>query len=47
MDKLDKLLEIALWILVPIAILLAIFGASIVVVLFLHLFFGVNLFGLT
>ena len=43
----DKLLEIALWILAPIAVLLAICGASIVVALFLHLFFGANVFGLT
>ena len=43
----DKLLEIALWILVPIAVLLAICGASVVVALFLHLFFGVNVLGLT
>lgn len=43
----DKLLEIALWILIPIIVLLAVCGTSIVVALFLHLFFGVSVFGLT
>lgn len=42
----DKLLDIALWILIPIAILVAVCGAIIVVVIFLQ-FFGVNVFGLT
>ena len=43
----NKLLEIALWILVPIVVLLAVCGTSIVIALFLHLFFGVGVFGLT
>lgn len=43
----DKLMEIVLWILVPIVVLLAICGTSVVVALCLHLFFGVNVFGLT
>lgn len=43
----DKLLEIALWILIPIVILLAICGASVVVCLCLNLFFGINAFRLT
>lgn len=43
----DKLLDIALWILIPIAILLAICGTSVVVCLCLNLFFGINVFGLT
>lgn len=43
----DKLLDIALWILIPLAILLAICATSIVIALFLNLFFGVNLLGLT
>jgi len=42
----DKLLEIALWILVPILILLVVCGTSIVVALFLHLFFGLGVIGL-
>ena len=42
----DKLLEIALWILVPIVIVLAVCGASIAVALCLNLFFGVPVFGL-
>ena len=43
----DKLLSIALWILIPIVILLAICGVSVVVCLCLDLFFGVNVFRLT
>ena len=42
----DRILEIALWILIPIAILLAICGTSLVIALCLHLFFGVSIFGL-
>ena len=38
---------LALWILIPIAILLAICGTSVVVCLCLNLFFGINVFGLT
>lgn len=42
----DKLLSIALWILIPIGILLAICVTSIVVCLCLNLFFGINAFRL-
>ena len=45
--EMDKLLSIALWILIPIAILLAICGTSVVVCLCLNLFFGINVFRLT
>lgn len=43
----DKILDIALMILVPIAVVLAVCGTSLVVAFCLHLFFGVNFFGLT
>lgn len=42
----DKLLCIALWILIPIVVLLAICGTSVVVCLCLNLFFGINAFRL-
>ena len=45
--KMDKLMEIALLILIPIVVLLAICGTSVVVCLCLNLFFGINVFGLT
>ena len=40
----DKMLSVLLWILIPIAALLAICGTSIVVALCLRLFFGITLF---
>ena len=40
----DRLLEILLWVLLPITVLLVFFGSSIVVALFLELFFGVSIF---
>ena len=45
--RMDKLLDIALWILIPIVVLLAVCGTSVVVCLCLNLFFGINVFGLT
>lgn len=42
----ERLTEIALWILIPIAVILAICGTTIVVALFLYLMFGIQVPGL-
>lgn len=43
----EKLLDVALWILVPIAVILTICGTALVFALFLYLIFGIPLPGLS